>query len=31
MRWFDFLIENQRIFLSTHKELGVGGWGLEIP
>ncbi len=24
-------IENQRIFLATRKDLGVGGWGLEIP
>ncbi len=22
-------IENQRIFLATRKDLGVGGWGLE--
>ena len=34
MRWFYFLIiliKNQRIFLTTRKDLGVGGWGLENP
>ncbi len=31
MRWFYFLTENQRIFLSTCKDLGVGGWGLRNP
>ena len=25
------MIENQRIFLSTRKDLGVGGWGPENP
>ncbi len=28
---FYILVENQRIFLSTRKDLGVGGWGLKYP
>ena len=27
----NYCIENQRIFLVTRKDLGVGGWGLENP
>ncbi len=31
MHWFYFLIENQRIFLTTRKDFGVGEWGLDNP
>ncbi len=29
--WLYFLTENQHIFIATHKDLGVGGWGLKNP